>query len=156
MKEALGTFLEDVAGSTETNSGRICCAIPCESDHGSGIDPAKMEKMFRRFILLTPHAPGKRPGRCLCACCGQGPVGLSALGITPRGGRARRFTIVLPASQTRMFLDRDHAEAVGDLRGVPRREQGGTSAGGAPGRRRENQPAGGCSPAEICQTLNRG
>ena len=146
-EETLGTFLEDVARANRTNSGREFVVIRV-SDHGSGIDPAKMEKIFERFYTTDPSRARQRGGSGLGMSIALAVVkahhGFICASTTPGGGLS--FTIVLPASQTRMFLDRnDYAELSGISVADTRRNRE------AQKRRRKRGKEGESQPVEAVQ-----
>lgn len=146
-EETLGTFLEDVARADRTNSGREFVVIRV-SDHGSGIDPAKMEKIFERFYTTDPSRARQRGGSGLGMSIALAVVkahhGFICASTTPGGGLS--FTIVLPASQTRMFLDRnDYAELSGVSVADARRNRE------AQKRRRKRGKEGESQPVEAVQ-----
>lgn len=102
----LAAFLEDVAVAKKTNSGREFAIIHV-SDHGPGVNSEKMTKIFERFYTTDPSRARQKGGSGLGMSIALAVVkahhGFICATTTPGGGLS--FTIIIPSSQTRMFLD---------------------------------------------------
>ena len=108
VEEALNAFLEDVAIARKTQAGREFVIIRI-SDHGPGVAPDKIPKIFERFYTTDPSRARQKGGSGLGMSIALAVVkahhGFICASTTDGGGLS--FAIVIPASQTRVFLDRN-------------------------------------------------
>ncbi|TCD53620.1 HAMP domain-containing histidine kinase [Alloscardovia theropitheci] len=109
--ESLNTFLDAVSTTSHARNSLEYVIIRI-IDHGPGVAEASRDKIFERFYTADPSRARDKGGTGLGMSIAQSVVkahhGLICATETPGGGLT--YTIVIPISQTALFIDDDPVE----------------------------------------------